>query len=92
MMEKPGPTSDAASASEEEVQEEAIRIDHCTACHRPSYVDVVDDDRSKPKEAVELVCPNCGEIFTEQSRGVLLTSTMSAEDEAKWAEMVKSSD
>jgi predicted RNA-binding Zn-ribbon protein involved in translation (DUF1610 family) len=66
-----------------------IRIDLCTACHRPFYVDVVGDERSNPKKAVELVCPNCGEIFTEQSRRVLLTSTMSAEKEAEWAEKIR---
>jgi predicted RNA-binding Zn-ribbon protein involved in translation (DUF1610 family) len=63
-----------------------IRVDLCTACHRPFYVDVVGDDRSKPKEAVELVCPNCGEVFIEQSRGVLLTSTMPGDEEAAWFE------
>jgi hypothetical protein len=67
-----------------------IRIDLRTACHRPFYVDVVGDDRSKPKESVELVCPNCGEVFTEQSRGVLLTSTVSSEAESAWMEDVKS--
>jgi hypothetical protein len=68
-----------------------IRVDLCAACNRPFYVDVVDDERSNPKVAVELVRPKCGEVFTEQSRGVLLTSTMSVEEEAEWAEMVKSS-
>jgi predicted RNA-binding Zn-ribbon protein involved in translation (DUF1610 family) len=60
------------------------RIDLCTACRRPFQVDVFGDDRSNPKETVELVCPNCGEVFTEQSRGVLLTSTMPDGAEAEW--------
>jgi DNA-directed RNA polymerase subunit RPC12/RpoP len=64
------------------------RIDVCTACRRPFYVHVVGDDRSNLKESAELVCPNCGEVFTEQSRGVLLTSTMSAE--AEWEVDVES--
>jgi hypothetical protein len=54
-----------------------IRIDLCSACDRPFYLDVVGDDRSKPKEAAELVCPSCGEVFAEQSRGGLPTSIMS---------------
>jgi hypothetical protein len=56
-----------------------ILIDLCMACHRPFYVEVLGCDRTKPKEAVELVRPNCGEVFTEQSSGILLTSTMSPE-------------
>jgi hypothetical protein len=41
-------------------------------------------DLSNPKETIELMCPHCGEVFTEQSRGVLFMSTMSAEEEAEW--------
>jgi hypothetical protein len=59
-----------------------IRIDLCTACHRPFQVEVVGADRSQPKETVWLVCPNCRVEFTEQARGVLLTSAMSPEEEA----------
>jgi hypothetical protein len=66
------------------------RRDVCTACHQPFLVEIVGDERSKPKETDELACPHCGEVFVEHSRGIPFTSAMAPENEAEWARRQKS--